>query len=806
MRLLNKAFMHKHKLYLSLMLLMLLISVSLLYAQPDTQQLYSPQIALQFHKIVYELYNSGDFDISDAEHSRVFLTAAMNLDDKADYLLTDMLNVGLTVTGEDDKNLFFQVLGKYLANPDLDLALAKQAVRHLAAQMDSRQQREDMLSMLLRATSRENSMLASEIATELGLLAAEKTDFDNARYYLTYAYGANPYNRLAFAKLDEIARQSGEQIQPVIYARHLRMAMAAAPLDSSSVFTFAKFVEQLSMYELAADAYEYSAELFEYNFEGIDLPASIYLPWALANYNTVRDQENCLKIARRIRKTGQLDIVLEAIAAAAAKKMGDFKKSMEILQVGKKAETMIMADSPSSTVDAEKLAWFYCFALPNPEKALAWANKAYTRNPKSSFARALFAYSLVINNQAEIAQEYLADLYQKNQIAALAMAIVQIEQNKKEQALETLKASIAVDPGSLVAEHAKKMLAENDSEYIPQVSPDLIRQSLEDSFGKKVVPEFKKPSQLISAKLNLSGSEFSYGSTFDAKIIITNNSSQPLVIFDQGLFTGNIRVDAYITGDITTTITNLISKKIQPPNVIEPGQHVSIPLDLITGPLRQLLFTYPQAEVEIEFTVYMDPVTDDQGTITNMLRDIRPVKTRIKRTGLALSRKYLMQRMAALAGGREGQKVQAAKLFVGLLAESYALEKTGPLYRHMQVDRLILTDAVRRALVDDNWKVKVHTVSALLMLNSLDYTLIEALADNINDDYWPVRLSALYALSRTRHEDFQEVLNWKAKNDTHQLVRNMAVVLGGIPPETSDNSSLESPKLSPEKKLLPAEE
>ena len=758
---------------------------TLLQAQPtqDSQQLFSPQTAYEFHKIAHQLYTSGDFDSGGADSAMVLLNAAMSLDSKADYLLTDIINVGLKTTDENHLKTFYRVLGKYAAEPGLDLEPAKQAVQHLMAQMDSRQGREDMLSRLLKATGRTNQMFASELAAQLALLAAEKNDLDAAAYYLTYAYTADPYNRLAFTKLSEVAQQSERQIEPSAYAKHLRRAMMAAPLDTETVFAFARFAEQLGMYSLAESTYEYLAKLFEYNFGGVDLPPSIYLPWALAACNTERGQGKCLEIARRVRSTGRFDIVLEAIAGSAARKMGDIRKSMEILQAGPKAEKLLINNSASLDLTAEKLAWFYCFPSPHSEKALAWANKAFSQNPDSVSTKALFAYALVMNNQGELAREYVADLHNSNQIAAVAMGMVQLAGNDKAEALETLKASVAMDPGSLAAQHAKELLAENGSEYIPQVSAELMLGALEEEFGKSVVPEFKKPSEMISAKLNLSGSEFSYGGEFDAKLVITNTSSQPLVIFDYGLFTGSIRVDAEVAGDITTTITNLISKKVRPAKAIEAGQHVSIPLELITGPLRQLLFTYPQASFEIEFTVYLDPVADADGKVTNALWDIKPVKTVVKRTGLSLSRQYLMQRLAALAGGREGQKVQAAKLFIGLLAENSAMEKNGPLYRHMQVDRLILTDAARRALVDENWKVRVQTISTMLMLGSLDYNLTQTLAERINDDYWPIRMVALYTIGKAEQSDFQQVLDWTAKNDSQLLVRDMAVALGGLPGE-----------------------
>ena len=64
----------------------------------------------------------------------------------------------------------------------------------------------------------------------------------------------------------------------------------------------------------------------------------------------------------------------------------------------------------------------------------------------------------------------------------------------------------------------------------------------------------------------------------------------------------------------------------------------------------------------------------------------------------------------------------------------------------------------------------------------LNGKLINAVAENLNDSEWPVRLMALYLLANN-NRNFSKVLDWTARYDSNALVREMAVALGGSEPE-----------------------
>jgi len=294
----------------------------------DAERLFSPSVGQKFYEIAYELANSEDVNGTDAEQAIIFLTAAMNLDSRADYVHPLLINIACRYSNRDYSEMVHNLLTNYV-DESADLEVVSQAVRYLLERLNSREQREQLLEDLLQNLGNKNACLDSELATLLGLLMAEKTDFQAAQFYLMRAFNSNKYNKLAFAKLAELVP---EQIGPTMYLEHLRLALGENPTGLEAAFAFAQCAEGLQLYETAADAYEYCTELFSYLYPSQAPPARLYLPWMISSYNTKRNQHRCLQIASRFRQSGQFDLFLEAIAGKAAAKIGNTEQANRIFQ------------------------------------------------------------------------------------------------------------------------------------------------------------------------------------------------------------------------------------------------------------------------------------------------------------------------------------------------------------------------------------------------------------------------------------------------------------------------------------------
>jgi hypothetical protein len=754
----------------------------------NSEQLFSPSVSRTFYEIAYELANAETPTPAQAGQAIAFFNAAMALDRQTSYVLPDLLKLTTSLHSSAYSESVSQLLGSYV-DESADLEVATKAVQYLLEQLDSREQREKLLEQLSQNIAGKNPVWDSELYTQLGLLAAEKADANAAELYFNLALDNNKFNRLAFDKLLELRPQ---RISTTMYLQHLRLMLRENPYDIEAALAFAQYAEQLQLYELAANSYKYSADLFGFLYPSEPLPSWIYLPWAISSYNAPRDLHRCLQIAEQLRQQGRFDLLAEAIAGKAAAKIGDMQLSNQILTAAETKALVQSVDNKPQPASYEQMAWFYCFALQDKDKALDWANKAYSAEPNSPTAAAILAYALVTNDQNDWAR-LLIDNYPTNPIASLASAQIQLQDaRQKDSAIETLKSVIAKDPGALEAERARQLLAQYGSEYTSPLDPDITLMSLTSTFGPAILPAFIRPAQAISAQINIRGSKFPYGSDFGGSLVITNNSSEPVIISDYGFFRGNVRVDANVTGDLNKTFPNLVSMKIRPSQPIEPGTSLLVPLRLVTAELRQILFTYPQASLTIEFTAYLDPVFTDQGLIVSGLA-INPVTTVVYRPAVELTAKFLQNRLNSLAKGKQGQKIRTAELFTGLLAEQQAMANREPLYKFMYADWMppLLKSALINNLQTDDWVTRVHTMAGMLSL-PLDYELLAAAADSLSETHWPARLMAISLLAKNQDDSFGRVLDHSARYDSNELVRNMAVALGAAAPKQQKQPQPES--------------
>jgi hypothetical protein len=86
----------------------------------------------------------------------------------------------------------------------------------------------------------------------------------------------------------------------------------------------------------------------------------------------------------------------------------------------------------------------------------------------------------------------------------------------------------------------------------------------------------------------------------------------------------------------------------------------------------------------------------------------------------------------------------------------------------------------------------------------MDREVAAAVAENLNDTNWPVRMMAIYLLARTQKGKFDKVLEWSATYDPDKHVRAMAVALGA---GGSKSPGSENPPAPAEPvKLLPVKE
>lgn len=731
-----------------------------------------------------EIFNEAPMDPDHIERAMAFLLAARSLDEQSDWIPEQVLRVGSgNCYGENEHaQQMTWALGRYLQNrPDMELAT--RAVGCMLEQFNTRSERETLLEDLLNKYTAQKPFFASEIATQLALLKIEKGDASSCVSQLFNAYTLNPYNPMASSKLIELSTEENRIFPLSSQLIDARMRLDINPYDLESAIYYARLLKQTQLYAPAANAYEYAGAVFEYYYPGRTLDSGLLFEWLSSCYLAERMESKCLEVTNRYRDASHFDLQLEAFAGKAMISMGQIGEGKRVLEAaGKQGQSLLSMEDLSNPVHPEDLAWFYSFVLEQPDKGLAWSNLAFEEAPNRQEVQSIFAYNLAQNEQYELALEYVEPLEDNDAVALLTRAVVELARDGKDKALNHLRRVIEIAPDPFMAEKAVGLLKAEGSEYISLVPTETLHTELNNQFPNSAVPEYIEPDKRVSAKLLFGGSEFFYDSDFDSRFVIGNSGKEPLVIDDTGFFTGALHVSAVIEGDLNVELPDLLTTRFRPERPLNAGQQLSVPLDLKTGKLRKLLLTYPQAEVEIRFTVYLDPVALPDGTLENRIRGTEPIVAHIRRKKTTLSREFLLQRLDVLSKGQQGQKLQAAAMFVGLLAEQKAIASGQASYRYVHVEPSLIVDAVRKSLVDPDWKVRAKTLTSLISVSaSLDSSIMSEVADNLNHEKWPVRMLAMYLVAQAQPEPFQKVLDWTAEHDANEINRRMAVALGGWP-------------------------
>jgi HEAT repeats len=761
-----------------------------LFTTPS-EKLFSPSVSTLFYEKAYEITHRENVTDAQAEQAIVLLNAAMELDASAGFITADMLQIASRPGSERHLQMLYDTLIKY-TDKNADLLVAANAARYLLNQLDSRQQRETLLRRLIHDIGESNPSVNSELATVLGLLYAEKADNTNAINALAVAYNENRYNQLAFEKLVELAPN---QINPILNLEYLRLKLRKNPLDLGAALALAQYAQKTQLYELAVGSFQYCADLFQFLYPNQDVPVSIYIDWMTCCCNASRGQPKCLQLAEQFRGPeakqgrGRFDLQMEVLAAKTAAKTGDTETAGRVLET---AEQKAIQSAGRST-DYATLAWFYCFVRKNSEQALDWANKAYAAEPNAPITAGLLACALVDNNQLDAAKPLLEN-FPQTQFADFAKAKLLLAKGQKQPAVESLRAAIDKYPGSIVAEQALMLLAEQKTDYIPIYDSNVIMATAKRTVGEQIVPQFVRPDQILSFQLNVRGSRFAYGSDFTGAISITNNWYEPLVITENGLCSGRILIDVNVTGDINQRFDKFVSTTTRPAMPIEPGHSVIVPLRLYSGQLKQLLLSHPQASLNIRFTAYLDPVVTAHGDMVSAIPGIMPATAEIERPRIEVTQDYLQNRFNSLSQGKQGPKIKAAQLFAGLLMESRESANDGKSHKFTSTDQtdLMLESALVQSLTDSDWVVRTHNIAAIADL-PLTYELTSAVAQGLNDQHWPARMMAIWLLAQKQGYNFTKVLDHTAQYDNSEFVRNMAIALGAAIPQQKQN--LEQPFL-----------
>jgi hypothetical protein len=289
----------------------------------------------------------------------------------------------------------------------------------------------------------------------------------------------------------------------------------------------------------------------------------------------------------------------------------------------------------------------------------------------------------------------------------------------------------------------------------------------------------------VSLRFEVLEKTTAYGRAVEAVVTLVNQSDESLLVSESGLIRGAIRIDARSQGDLTESWENLMTRKLFSDSLVQAGHGLSKRIRLDVGALGRMMHAHPQANLDIEFTLYLDPVETDPDTVRNRITGIKPIVAQVKRPAVQISEQFLNQQYNGIALADLTRRMQTAELFIGLLKELQDVVRRGTALYNIQYADWI-PDRLKSALTSESglllyragseWEAKAQVLTTMRDLE-LDAGLTEAVARHLNNPRWPVRLVAMYLLAQSQGRAFNDVLDHQRQYDLNRLVRDMAQVL-----------------------------
>ncbi|NIA17255.1 MAG: hypothetical protein GWO86_02795, partial [Planctomycetes bacterium] len=134
--------------------------------QDSARNLSSGPEARTLYKIAQQLYREPGAGAAEAEQAMVLLNAALSLDERADYILPELIDISWLYPEQNYTDAVYLALDQYV-NASCDLEVPVKAVQYLLERLNSREEREALLTRLLAKFSRKNDYFTCDLSTQL---------------------------------------------------------------------------------------------------------------------------------------------------------------------------------------------------------------------------------------------------------------------------------------------------------------------------------------------------------------------------------------------------------------------------------------------------------------------------------------------------------------------------------------------------------------------------------------------------------------------------------------------------------------
>lgn len=428
-------------------------------------------------------------------------------------------------------------------------------------------------------------------------------------------------------------------------------------------------------------------------------------------------------------------------------------------------------DAPSrkpSPDEAAETAWFYCYHQPDKDRALAMAKLAMDEPQPSSLARLAYGYALRLNGKTDEARRMLEPMAGSDQMAALALAEIQIEQGQKSQAMTTLHKAATVQYSGV----AYKLVCELLDKYGESAAQRPLHSKVVDAldkFHRDVFDYYDRPEDFLKFSMRFDAAELPTVGPIVVVFRLENVGPFPITLGEGYMTKPLVAVSARIGGKDGTPYDNYVQVLLNQTPVLMPGDAIEEPVTTDVGPMHEQLLQSVTQPTEIELTAMLDPIYQD-GKLQAGLGTIKAGPIMTIRPAIDVNPAAIAALLDRTNSTDAAARIQAAEEVGAMLAAAEFGASQSKL-KNLPVDALSTTLAT--LLADHDWRVRARAVVAAGW-SHLDDRLTNAAAQSVRDPDSPVvKMLAVRLFAQQHGKKFLPVLEQLAKGDPSRCVRLM---------------------------------
>lgn len=615
----------------------------------------------------------------------------------------------------------------------------------------------------------------NEVASDLHRRMAEyyfnRGEHDAARAELDESLKAFPRNVAAERLRTEVL---GTGDDPAVQLEAALALVRVSPAQPWLAWDVAAVLDAAGMHREAQSWYTHALTMFQKARPPLPVPPDFMADMAtsLADAGQVGSAE---QIARQLLDAHRDDIATLCLAARVsrlAKRPDESTARLARARALYEAELKRLGDRVDPEILAE-IAWYYCAADPQPDKAYELASKARSGAVPVPLADRAFGYAAARLGKADEAKAALEPLVPHDPWAALGLAIATKDAANADAVAERLTALARRHRSGLLFDRISEQLTAMSRPIPPAPATDALRRAL-DAFDGAVLAFPTAPEAYIELSvtpLSLDPHGFEPGQAITCRFTLRNKGSFGITLGDELMVSPVVLVPVRSSGDRDRDQDSPVRIALNRRQELAPGQSLSIVQTLDIGSLRTTLISTPQAVQRIRVSAILSPMHSDEANRW-MPRpgglEVGPVL--MMRTALVPDADVFQRTLQQARGGSPPERALATDRLVMWVAEQQHLRAGRLAYATRGFDVPTAMATIHERFADPAWEVRARLAEAIRWF-VLDPATEQDAARLLNDPHWLVRLLAVRAFADHQKERFEPVASVLERQDPDELVR-----------------------------------